>query len=363
MKNFVAMALGTIFALSVSTRDCKAAAIAFIANNGDFNTGPSWSDGNVPTNDGNEHFIQDSLTALFTSGSTSVTSLIVSDTSPGTLTMSGGLLTVAGTGDSFAIGRSLGGNGVVNLTNNAVLRTGTSFVGQRDLGVLNIGPTASVTSTGDWRVGQYGPSIDAGLAANGLVNVQGTFSAVTLYLGVDDGDGELRVSGTGSVSLSGQLVPNVNTTFPNRSALVHMIGSSASLSAHDLESENVPTQVRNRYLFQADSGGVSPITLLDAINITENRLEVDLTNFTMSAGSSLTLFNAAPNRIFGQFAEVNIIGANPSNFAVVYDQGLGDIQLVNTVPEPSAALLLGIGMWAILAKRRARSKPHTSPLA
>jgi hypothetical protein len=61
-------------------------------------------------------------------------------------------------------------------------------------------------------------------------------------------------------------------------------------------------------------------------------------------------------------SRVNIIDGNPSNFAVVYDQGLGDIQLVNTIPEPSTALLLAVGMWAISAKRWAWSEPHTSPL-
>jgi hypothetical protein len=314
----------------------------------------------LPTNDGDTHFIQNSLTSTFNSVGVAVTKLVVSDSSPGTLNLTGGDLTIAGLGnDTFSIGRSVGGDGLVDVSGTAVLTTGSgdsSFVGERDRGVLHIGPMATVTGTDVWRVGHRGALACTDCDADGLLDVEGTFNARLMFLGVDDGDGVLRVRGNGSVTLTDNLVPGVNTAFPNRSALIEMIGSNASLSARNLESANGATQVKNEYLFQADAGGVSPITLVDAVNIDNNRLTVDLTGFALAPGMSVTLFDAAPERVFGRFMEVAVLGvANPSDYAVVYEDQVGqsgDILLTNIVPEPSTALLIGLGMVLAIGWKR-----------
>ena len=46
-----------------------------------------------------------------------------------------------------------------------------------------------------WRLGNYGPSTDAGLEGNGLFNVHsnGTFRAHVIFIGDNDSSGELRV--------------------------------------------------------------------------------------------------------------------------------------------------------------------------
>jgi hypothetical protein len=333
----------------------EAADVAFI-NGGDFNTATNWSDGNLPGAIADDiHFVQDTLTATYASGTVSMGKLIISDSSPGTLQMSGGDLTVGGGNESFAIGRSLNGDGLVELTGNAVLRTAagdSSFVGQRDKGVLRIGAGASVLSPNSvWRVGQFGPVIDNGLEGEGLLDVAGVFEAGLMFLGVDDGTGILRVRDSGSVSLSSNLQPNVNTFFPNRLSLIEMIGSSASLTANSLESANGSSENRNRYLFQADSGGVSPITLRDAVNIDNNRVDVDLTNYTAAPNDVLTLFDAAPDRVFGTLGEVNILGDDPALWRVAVNSGLGDIQLLR-IPEPSAVLLLALAALAPAAWRQ-----------
>jgi hypothetical protein len=249
----------------------------------------------------------------------------------------------------------------MNMTGDAVLEIQGSdpLIGDRDQGTLNIGDTASVISTrvggAYWRIGNYGPSIDAGLEGDGLLNVygDGSFSAHVIFLGVTDGDGEVRVSGNGSVTLTDNLVLNANTDLPNRSALVHMIGANASLSALNLESANGASQVHNQFEFTADPVlGVSPITLSNAVNITNNDLTVNLNGFAWAFGDpDLLLFDAAPGQIYGTFASTTVIGSVVPH-RVIYDNVNGDI-LVRRVPEPSTMLLLGLGMvMAFSAKRR-----------
>ncbi len=282
---------------------------------------------------------------------------------PGTLNMSAGKLIVSGGGDSFEIGRACcGGTGVMTMTGNAILEIQGSdpIIGDRDSGTLNIGDTASVISTRPdgayWRVGNYGPSIDAGLEGNGLLNVHdsGSFSAHVLLLATADGTGEVRVSGNGSINLTGNLAATDGVDQPMRSALVHMVGSNATLNAVNLESANGLSQVHNKYQFTAGASGVSEIKLSNAVNITNNDLSVNLTGFVLPLAGTVVLFDAAPNQIYGTFASVSVTGGNPSHlYAVRYDLPTGDI-LLQAVPEPSSMVLLGLSLVLATgaAKRR-----------
>jgi hypothetical protein len=283
----------------------------------------------------------------------------------GTLNMSTGKLVVAGPGDSFEIGRACcAGDGIVNLTGDAVLEIQGSdpIVGVRDRAELNIGPDASVISTRPdgayWRVGHNGPSIDpfnppGGLQGEGLLNVEGSFSAHVVFVGVDDGTGVVRVSGNGSLTLTDNLVTGVNTHYPNRSATVEMIGSNATLSALNLESANGLAENHNKFEFTADAGGVSPITLSNAVNIDNNDLVVNLNGLAWNIGDTLLLFDAAPGQIYGTFASSTVVGSVVPH-QVIYDNVTGDIRVALGVPEPSTMLLFGLGLsLAICAKRRA----------
>jgi PEP-CTERM motif-containing protein len=363
LKRFVVTSVGLLLAISAAVPDCRADDVFFI-NGGDFNTAANWSDGMLPSLDDDVHFIQNGLTSTYSAGTLSLRKLVVSDASPGTLNMTGGDLTLAGGGDSFQIGRACcGAFGQVDLSGTAILRTTeNSSVGDRDSGVLHIGPTASVISPGSyWRVGNFGPSVDAGLQGDGLLDVEGTFRARDLFIGVQDGTGVVRIRGTGSVRLTpfgtdpeADIVDfNHHPVFhPNQSGTIHMMGSAATLSARNLLFDHDPQPSKNLIWFTADSGGVSEITLTDAVNIDNNALRVDLTAFAVAPLGRILLIDAADNRVSGTFASLEILGANPSDYMVVYDRPNGNILLMNTVPEPST-VLLGLGLVvAISAKRR-----------
>jgi hypothetical protein len=336
---------------------------------------------------GDRGIINGGLTATYgTAVTTTVGSLIVGADWPvtgelgtdGTLNMTAGKLIVTGGGDNFQIARARGavvgdsdGDGLVTLTNAELEISGSDpIVGTRDHGVLDVGLNAKVYNTPGndnyWRLGNYGPSVDAGLEGNGLLNVHdnGTFNAHVIFIADNDSTGELRVSNTGSVVLTGNLVPRPSGFQAGGSAKVQMNGSTATLNAYNLESESLAGEIPTLYEFNADAGGVSEIVLTDAINIGNNNLTVDLTSFALAPSSSVLLFDGdhtgllgAPvgNRIFGTFANVNVVGgASADNYFVVYDQPNGNILLARTVPEPSTMLLLGLGMCvALCVKRRA----------
>ncbi len=365
MKKSLAIGVGIFLCCVVSNTLSWAAVVQFNGSSStDFLAASNWTPAGVPAG-GNQYIINNGLTSDYSSNvSTSIASLVVGADYPtagdfgtaGTLNMSAGSLHITGGGSAFTIARACcAGDGIVNLTNNAALTIdGTDpQVGQRDHGELHVGPSASVTSpNGYWRLGNYGASIDNGLEGDGLLDVQGTFSAMVIFIGDSDSHGELRVSGQGSVTLTGNLVPNVATNYPNRSALVQMMGSQASLHAVNDESANGAAEVHNKYKFTADAGGISAITLSNAVNIDNNDLLVDLTGYNAAPGSVLTLFDAAPNQIYGQFATVSIIGPSAPGLQLVYNQPLGDIQLVS-VPEPASVALLSLGaFFARLVGRR-----------
>jgi hypothetical protein len=261
------------------------------------------------------------------------------------LIMTGGELTMAGGGDSFQIGRGCcDAEGIVDLTGNAILSTTlNSGVGERDIGVLHVGPDAAVISPdGYWRIGNFGPRVDAGLEGNGLLDVEGTFNTRSLFIGVQDGTGLVRVRGTGSVTLTpfadgNPLAADINMSFhhdpedhPNQSGTIHMVGSQALMSARTLQSQHdADVPIKNMLWFTADAGGVSPITLSEEVNIDNNKLKVELNDFVMGNLDTLLLIDAAPGEIVGAFAELEVTDGDPDRFSysVVYDQDSGDILL------------------------------------
>lgn len=285
---------------------------------------------------------------------------------PGTLTMYSGKITVTGGGDNFQLGRACcSGDGALNLVGSAELEIGGSdpVVGTRDNGVLDIGGSAKVYNTPGvdnyWRLGNYGPSIDAGLEGNGLLNVHdnGSFNAHVIFVADNDATGEVRVSDNGSVVLTGNLVPRPSGFQAGGSAKIQMNGANATLSAFNLESESLAGEVPTLYEFNADASlGLSTITLMDAINITNNDLVVNLNGYSLPQLGTAVLFDGdqalAGDRIFGSFASTTVTGTSDP-YQVVYDQMNGDI-LLQRIPEPTTWLLLALGLLPASSAMRRR---------
>jgi hypothetical protein len=392
MKNLCTTCFGVMLAVVAASPNCWAVVYQFDASvDNAFLTPNNWSilpgmtpNPGVPDDPTDRAIINNNLTATYaTAVTTTVGSLVVGADWPvtgetgtdGTLNMTAGKFIVT---SSIEIARARGpvfgdgdGDGVLTMT-NAEIEFGSfdAVVGQRDHGVLDIGTNAKVYNTPGqdnyWRLGNYGPSVDAGLEGNGLLNVHsnGTFNGHVIFIGDNDATGELRISDTGSVVLTGNLVPRPSGFQAGGSAKVVLNGSNVTLSAYNLESESLAGEIPTQYVFNADAGGVSEIFLRDAINITNNSLVVDLTSYAMAPSTSLLLFDGdhtgaadAPigNRIFGTFANLSVLGGvGAGNYFVEYNQANGNISLQRTVPEPSTMMLLALGMsFVFCAKRRA----------
>ena len=382
MKKVFLASVGQFLAFSLFSTNCWALIYQFDGDvDNTFLTAGNWNEFVSNTDGlpgvGDRAIINDSFVVTYdTSVTTTLGSLIVGADwpvtgdvgTPGTLDMSAGKIVVTGGGDNFQIGRACcAGDGAIYLSGKAELEIGGSdpSVGTRENGILDVGGAASVYgSTGVdnyWRLGNYGPSTDSGLEGNGLLNVHdnGSFKGHVIFIADNDASGELRVADNGSVVLTGNLVPRPSAGFQAMgSATVQMNGANATLSAYNLESESLPGEIPTQYEFNADSvNGVSPITLQDAINITNNDLVVNLNGYSLPNLSSLLLFDGdqslVGNRIFGTFASTAVSGGVPgAQYSVVYDQLAGDI-LLQRVPEPTTVMLFGLGLvMTICAKRR-----------
>jgi hypothetical protein len=122
--------------------------------------------------------------------------------------------------------------------------------------------------------------------------------------------------------------------------------------------------------FTADAGGVTPITVAENVgetsgtaNINTAKLEINLDAYT--SASPLTLINAAPGKLVGEFGTVTFLGKRTAT--PHYDLVNGDVFLDNfqstapgglsalvAAPEPSALLLalVGSGILGMQWKRQ-----------
>lgn len=397
MKSLVVMCFAFLLAMVVATPNSWAVVKDFDGDTDfDFLTGANWNDGVGGDDDtvpgvGDEAMIHDgfigaSAVTYSTAVTTTVTKLTVggdfhyAEPLTGDFGTSGELVMTAGkivVTDRIEIARARGvvlgdgdGTGLMTMTNSELeVDNYDHGIGVRQQGELNVGLNAKVypathpdttVQENYWRVGNYGLDTDAGLEGNGLLNVHdnGTFNAHVIFIADNGSIGEVRVSDTGKVELTGNLVPRpAGPVHAVGSAKVQMNGATATFSVgSNIESDQgAGGEIPTLWEFNADPAlGVSAITVGDAINITGNDLVVNLNGYPLANYEKLLLFDGdqalAGGRIFGTFASSALIGSVLQN-RVIYDQVNGDIY-IQRVPEPSTMLLLGIGMVVAMCVRR-----------
>jgi hypothetical protein len=342
----------------------------------DFTVATNWADDMAPTADGDIHFIDNGLTADLT-GTATVSHVVVGDVAAGTLNVNGGTLNIANITSfpGLAISSFFSnhtGLGTVNVTNGGTINMTTAtpgttkadagFVGDRADGTLNIGPGSSVLSPDIiWRVGQFGgPYGDPPHEADGIVNVEGTWTADVIFLAPSGGDAELNISGNGSVTTTrGFDARAVGGMKPFHSAVIRMIGSNATLNADDVlldrQGTGINQQPRDHVMFIADAGGVSEIVSRDALLFNDAELTVDLTNYhPLVPGERLRLFDARGGQLANghTFGVLNVLGVpNTAGYHLIYeDLWTGDVFLA--VPEPTSVVLLLLGFLSVALDRR-----------
>jgi hypothetical protein len=127
---------------------------------------------------------------------------------------------------------------------------------------------------------------------------------------------------------------------------------------NNIESSSDAGEIPSLWEFNADAGGVSAITVQDAINITGNDLIVNLNGYNLANFESLLLFDGdqalVGDRVFGTFAS-SVVNGSVIPHTVIYDQANGDIY-VQRIPEPSTMLLMGLGMVMAISTRRRENR-------
>ena len=237
------------------------------------------------------------------------------------------------------------------------------FIGDRADGTLNIGFGSSVLSPDIiWRLGQFGgPYGDPPHEADGIVNVQGTWTADYIYLGPSGGDAEVNVSGNGSVFTTRALdVRAVGGMKPFHSSIIRMIGSSALGSSDDIlldrQGAGPTLSPRDHVMFISDAGGVSEMVSRDAILFNDAEVTVNLTAYgPLALNEQMLLFDAAPGQLANGhlFGALNVVGGrNPAEYTLIYDDDpTGNIYLTR-VPEPASVALFAMCFVLLLGRRR-----------
>jgi hypothetical protein len=332
-------------------------------------------------------------------------------------------------------GNVVHGGKIIMTDTSTTVRANGMIIGERTHGLLSVGPGAVVDlrdwvdavvapdppepahfgGTADIRIGDYGPAhqtfTEFGADGNGLVDLQGTLNAHSMLFSENGGKGELRLSGFGTVNLNGKLDMThcdvcVPPTTPARIALlalrsskVSIIGSSGSFKVGldpDLmvvdPSLTLPRDIKANnpnsdaiFSFTADMGGVTPIIVVDntvsgeisgTAFIAGAKLELNLDAYAFTPVSKLTLIDAKPGNVSGQFATPTFLGniiadvkydeilttgnVYLNNFRIAPGAGTGSLAST-TVPEPSGllmmTLMLGLLLFSFSAVAK-RQKPR-----
>jgi fibronectin-binding autotransporter adhesin len=318
-----------------------------------------------------------------------------------------GLLTLAGNVSATNQNLTVGGAG--NTTINGAIATGTGTLTKDGAGTLILGGAntysgTTTVSAGTLRLGPSGSINDvsavtvssgatldvngrtetvASLAGAGSVQLNGgaltlAGSTTTAYSGTMSGPGTLVRAGTGTLSLDGNLGgPDIGAGLPAFGGNVTITGGILQVNVDNIFSGTLTMSAGTLRLSNSADLTVTNLNITgnSTIDFAGTANILDVTNFTISAGVTLTIrnwqdatdffftdtwsgaafdtINAAPmNRIV-----FDTDGANPTTYTAAQTKWQGYDNQITPVPEPSTygALLMGAGL-TFFALRRWRNR-------
>ena len=238
---------------------------------------------------------------------------------------------------------NFGGNTVTVQSN--VPTTGVVQIGTDENGNLVVASGGTLATTGEIRVGESNANVDNATLTvqnGGNLNVGGI-----LWTSTNGATGNFTIANGGTVTVGNHLWWGIN------SASVISISGSLTQTAGilGLGTSNASTA----------SGGTAMVSILNGGLLALNNISGTGTN-SIQAGSAIDIsgtgrLTAPGNRTgaFTTYIDADRITGNGmtgiSNLNISYDSGM-DLTTVTAVPEPSAALLLGIAGSLALVRRK-----------
>jgi hypothetical protein len=242
--------LGALLAISIASPNCWAVIANFQQGMGstlplDFNSAANWDNNMVPTLGLNIYYIQNSLNATISSGSTEVRDVIVGNDSYGILSITGGSLSVDdGSNGGIELGRERFPNGRQgDYNNNGIVDAADYTLWRNTLG-------QAVLNDGDGADGDMSGVID-----------QGDYDLWKLKFDTITKGGDVLLTGNGVLTTNGAVVGR-------RTKGMVSVGPTALLDVKGINtgvSPNVTTQYLRVGSYGADSAAI----------VTEPGLEAD----------------------------------------------------------------------------------------
>lgn len=325
--------------------------------------------------------------------------LLVGEGGTGTLTVSGtGLVTVNHATEGLRVGAGAGGNGTVNLNGGTIQASLVTKGGGTGNFNFNGGTLKATTASATYMEGLTRANVRNGGAIVDSNGVNITIGQPLLHsdLSGDNAvDGGLTKNGAGTLTLSGTSTYTGATTVSGGSLVVNgsistsmlttvqtgatlsgtgTVGDLTILSGGTVSPGNSPgtlsvgdTDLQLGSTLAMELNGATAGTGYDQLNVTGSATLAGMlsltTSFTPSNGALFfILLNDDTDAINGTFAGLSnnsTFSSGGQSFQISYfgDSGTssftgGNDAVLMAIPEPSAALLGGLGLLALMRRRR-----------
>jgi autotransporter-associated beta strand protein len=211
-----------------------------------------------------------------------------------------------------------------NLANAITVASGSHLIGSTHTGTTTSTYSGAIALNGD-------------LTVTSVKDVGGTVA----FTNILSGAGALTKVGSGAATLSGDNTYTGNTTVDEGTLTL----TSAGEFRFKIQDANVSNKILGDSTVVFD--GLFRLDINDLMATSGSWNLVDVTNLTESFGST---FNLA--FVGGPTFTPNVDGITYSSGDWLFSEATGNLQLLAAVPEPSALMLVGTSMLALLSRRR-----------